>query len=112
MQHPGVIAEYVRTFHDERKRLPARTNAKRVQLELRLGDLNREIDRLVDATARGRGDPAVLGPRSSVLDEERKQVARELNDEPVVGDVISLHPAVLARYEHDSSVFRTLCRRA
>ena len=62
-------------------------------------DLNREIDRLVDATARGHGDPAVLGPRSSVLDEARKQVARELNDEPTVGDVISLHPAVLARDE-------------
>jgi len=57
MRHPAVIAEYVRTFHDERKRLPARTNARRAQLELRLGDLNREIDRHVDATARGRGDP-------------------------------------------------------
>jgi hypothetical protein len=33
------------------------------------------------------------------LDEERKQVARELNAEPAVDDVISLHPAVLARYE-------------
>jgi site-specific DNA recombinase len=54
---------------------------------------------LVDATARGHGDPAVPGPRSSVSDEARKQVARELNDEPAVGDVISLHPAALARYE-------------
>ena len=38
----------------------------------------------------------MLDPRSSVLDEERKQVARELN---AVGDVISLHPAVPAHYE-------------
>jgi site-specific DNA recombinase len=66
---------------------------------LRLGELNREIDRLVDAIAEGHGDPAVLGPRSSVLDGDRKQVVRELNGEPAVGDVISLHPAVLARYE-------------
>ncbi len=99
MRHPSVIAEYVRTYHDERKRLSAGANAKRAQLELRLGDLNREGDRLVDAIAKGHGDPAVLGPRSSVLDEERKQVARELNAEPAVSDVISLHPAVLARYE-------------
>ncbi len=99
MRHPSVIAEYVRTYHDERKRLSARANAKRAHLELRLGELKREIDRLVDAIAKGHGDPAVLGPRSSVLDEERKQVARELNAEPAVGDVISLHPAVLARYE-------------
>jgi site-specific DNA recombinase len=99
MRHPSVIAEYVRTYHDERKRLSAKANARRAHLELRLGELNREIDRLVDAIAKGHGDPAVLGPRSSVLDEERKQVASELDGEPAVGDVISLHPAVLARYE-------------
>jgi site-specific DNA recombinase len=33
------------------------------------------------------------------LDEERKQVVSELSTEPAVDDVISLHPAVLARYE-------------
>jgi site-specific DNA recombinase len=99
MRHPSVIAEYVRTYHDERKRLSAKTNARRAHLELRLGELKREIDRLVDAIAKGHGDPAVLGPRSSVLDEERKQVAKELSAEPTVDDVISLHPAVLARYE-------------
>ena len=99
MRHPSVIAEYVRTYHDERKRLSAKANARRAHLELRLGELKREIDRLVDAIAKGHGDPAVLGPRSSVLDEERKQVAKELNAEPAVDDVISLHPAVLARYE-------------
>jgi hypothetical protein len=99
MRHPSVIAEYVRTYHDERKRLSAKANARRAHLELRLGELKREIDRLVDAIAKGHGDPAVLGPRSSVLDEDRKQVVRELNAEPAVDDVISLHPAVLARYE-------------
>ena len=33
------------------------------------------------------------------MDEERKQVTKELNAEPAAGGVISLHPAVLARYE-------------
>ncbi len=84
MRHPQVIAEYVRTYHEERKRLSAKANAKRAHLELRLGELNREIDRLVDAIAKGHGDPAVLGPRSSVLNEERKQVEMELNVEPAV----------------------------
>ena len=99
MRHPSVIAGCVRTYHDERKRLSAGANTKRAHLDLRLGELNREIDRPVNAIANGHGDPAMLGPRSSVLDEERKQVARELNVEPAVGDVISLHLAVLARYE-------------
>ena len=99
MRNPSVIAEYVRTYHEERKRLSAKANVKRAHLEMRLGELNREIGRLVDAIAKGHGDPAVLGPRSSVLDEERKQVTKELNAEPAAGGVISLHPAVLARYE-------------
>jgi site-specific DNA recombinase len=99
MRHPQVVAEYVRTYHEERKRLSAKANAKRAHLELRFGELNREIDRLVDAIAKGQGNPAVLGPRSSVLNEERKQVAMELSVEPAANDTISLHPAVLARYE-------------
>jgi site-specific DNA recombinase len=99
MRRPRVIAEYVRTYHEERKRLSAKANAKRAHLELRLGELNREIDRLVDAIAKGHGNPAVLGPRSSVLNEERKQVTMELNVEPAVNDTVALHPAVLARYE-------------
>jgi site-specific DNA recombinase len=98
MRHPQVIAEYVRTYHDERRRLSAKANAKRAQVELRLGELNREIERLVDAIAKGHGDPAVLGPRSSALNEERKQVAMELKQEPADSDTISLHPAVLDRY--------------
>jgi hypothetical protein len=43
MRHPSVIAEYVRTYHEERKRLAAKSNAKRAHLELRLGEINREI---------------------------------------------------------------------
>ena len=82
-----------------RKRLSARANVKRSRLELRLGEPKRKIDRLIDAIAKGHGDPAMLGPRSSVLDEGRKLVGRELDTEPAVSDVSSLHPAVLARYE-------------
>ena len=99
MQHPSVIAEYVRTYLEERKRLSAKANAKRAHLETRLGELNREIDRLVDAIAKGQGDPAVLGPRSTVLNEERKQIATELKVEPATKETLALHPAILASYE-------------
>ena len=67
MRNPRVIAEYVRTYHEERKRLAAQADANRNRLEQRLGELNREIDRLVDAIAKGHGDPAILGPRSTEL---------------------------------------------
>jgi site-specific DNA recombinase len=59
-----------------------------------------DIDRLVDAIAKGHGDPALLGPLSTALDEERKRVRAELDAAPPQTEVIALHPAVMARYEH------------
>lgn len=99
MRNPRVIAEYVQAYHEERKRLAAQADAKRARLDRRLGELNREIGRLVDAIAKGQGDPAVLGPRSTELNEERKQAAAELLAEPLRPEVVVLHPTVLARYE-------------
>lgn len=98
MRHPQVIAEYVRTYHDERKRLTAKANAKRAQFESRLGELNREIERLVDAIAKGHGDPAVLGPRSTALSQERKQIAMELEAESAASNSVALDPAVSDHY--------------
>lgn len=99
MRNPRVIAEYVRTYHEERKRLAAKADANRNRLERRLGELNREIDRLVDAIAKGHGDPAILGPRSTELNQECKRIAAELMGDPPSTEVVALHPAVLARYE-------------
>jgi DNA invertase Pin-like site-specific DNA recombinase len=99
MRDPRVIAEYVRAYHEERKRLAAQADAKRARLDRRLGELNREIARLVDAIAKGHGDPAVLGPRSTELNEERKRISIELTTGKKPSEVVGLHPAVLARYE-------------
>ena len=99
MRHPDVIAEYVRTYHKERKRLSAEADATRSRLERQLVELTGDIDRLVDAIAKGHGDPAVLGPRSTALYEERKRIRAELDAAPPPTEVIALHPAVLARYE-------------
>lgn len=67
LRHPEVMAQYVQTYHEERRRLAADTDARRTRLERRLGELSREIDRLVIAIAKGHGDPAVLGPQSTAL---------------------------------------------
>ena len=99
MRAPKVIAEYVCTYLDERKRLAASSNAKRQRLEQQLGQLNREIERLVDAIAKGHGDPSVLGPRSTALDAERKRISEELQSEPPAPKEVALHPTILKRYE-------------
>ncbi|WP_342729079.1 recombinase zinc beta ribbon domain-containing protein [Bradyrhizobium sp. B097] len=68
LRAPKAIAEYVRTYLEDRKRLAAKSHASRQRLEQQLGQLNREIERLVDAIAKGHGDPSILGPRSTALD--------------------------------------------
>ena len=65
--------------------------------------LNREIDRLVDAITKGLGDPAVLGPGSTVLDGARKTVAAELVGATPAAEAVALHPAMLARHEEQLS---------
>ncbi len=98
LSHPDAIAEYVRGYHEEHRRLAQSAGARRAKIERRMGEIDREIARLVDAIAKGHGDPAVLGPKSSALDAERKGLTAELStiEEP---KVIALHPAALARYE-------------
>jgi site-specific DNA recombinase len=103
LRAPKVISEYVRAYLDERKRLAATSHAKRQQLEQQLGQLNREIERLVDAIAKGHGDPSVLGPRSTALDAERKRISEDLQSEPPAQKEVALHPVILKRYEEQLS---------
>jgi site-specific DNA recombinase len=99
LRAPKVISEYVRTYLEERKRLAAASNAKRRRLEQQQGQLTREIDRLVNAIAKGHGDPAVLGPQSTALAAERTRISEELTHEPPAPKNVALHPAILKRYE-------------
>ncbi|MER9302003.1 recombinase family protein [Mesorhizobium sp. M0496] len=107
LRHPDVIAQYVQTYHEERRRLAADTDARRTRLERRLGELSREIERLVNAIAKGHGDPAVLGPQSTTLNEEREGIVAELDQVPAAATMIALHPAVLARYEEQLNQLQT-----
>lgn len=99
MKSPKVLAEYVKTYHEERKRLSAEADASRIRLERRADKLKREIDRLVDHLAKGIGNPYVIGPRSTELYHEREAVLAELAKAPPAFEVVSLHPAILKRYE-------------
>ena len=99
LRHPKVIAEYVKTYHEERKRLAKDVVKRRSFCERRIGEMNREIDRLGDGIAKGRGDPQILGHRMKVLVRERSELNAELEAAPVPENIVTLHPAALARYE-------------
>ena len=101
---PDAIAEYVRVYHEERKRLAAGATSDRQRLQRRYDELSREIDRLVDGIAKGHGDPAVLGPRSTEANEERKAIAARIADMGAPVNLVALHPAVIERYHQQISI--------
>ena len=99
LKSPKVLTEYVKTYHEERQRLSAEADVKRARLERRADQLKREVDRLVDHLAKGIGDPNVIGPRSTELHYEREDILAKLAKAPPAFEVVSLHPAILKRYE-------------
>ena len=99
LRQPRVIAEYVRTYHEERMKLAAQSKAKSRRLERRLGEINRELERVIDGIAKGTGDPVLLGRRTFELGGESRKIEAELKAQPPSAELVALHPSVLARYE-------------
>jgi DNA invertase Pin-like site-specific DNA recombinase len=95
---PDMIAEYVRTYHDERKRLASDSNRQKAKIERRLAQIERELERAVDAIVKGIGDAVVMGARTKLLAVEREELRQQRSSLPQTAEVTALHPAVLARY--------------
>jgi hypothetical protein len=91
LRQPHVIAEYVRTYHEERVKLAAQSKAKARRLERRLGEINRELERVVDGIAKGTGDPVLLGRRTFELGAESRKIETEPKAQPPSADVVALH---------------------
>ncbi|MCW5727208.1 recombinase family protein [Parvibaculum sp.] len=98
LRHPEAIAEFVREYHAERKRLAAGAGARRASLERAEAQAAREVARLVAAIAQGQGDPALLGPAATEAEARRKALAAEIETLAAAAPVVTLHPAVLDRY--------------
>lgn len=94
-----MIAEYVRTYHEERMQLAAEAVKGRTRNEKRLAAIERELSRLVDAICDGSALIQQLEPKMLELQGEQTEVRTELNKAPEPPEVISLHPATLRRYE-------------
>jgi hypothetical protein len=99
LRDPQVTAEYVQTYHEERRSLAAKSVRQHKTLQKRIDGLKREIDRLVDGIAKGIGDPAILGARATERHQERLALIETLEQAEQPVEPIALHPAVLARYE-------------
>jgi site-specific DNA recombinase len=98
LRDPRLIAEYVTTYQQERRRLASDKIARRSRAEQRLGEVRREIERIIDAIVRGEEFSAALRSRARTLEADEAALVAELAAADPEPDVIALHPAAVARY--------------
>ena len=98
LREPRRITEFVKIYHEERRCLAAKDGAQRATAERRLGEVKREIARIIDGVSKGTLDPAIFGPRASELDAERKRIESTLSEDQAPA-VVALHPGALKHCE-------------
>lgn len=100
LMHPAAIAEYVRTYNAERRRLAKGSGDQVAKLTRRDAAIGRELERLIDAVAQGVA-LGTLVPRIKALELERAGIAADLAQATAAHDVIALHPAAIEQYAAD-----------
>ena len=98
LEDPRAVQRYLETYREERKRLARDSTSKRATLERALGQAKREIDRIVEAIAKGRITDAEVDARMPELRRRRDAAEAELAALPPPREVIELHPTAVARY--------------
>jgi site-specific DNA recombinase len=98
LAHPEVITEFVDAYNAERKRLKKEASTQRTRIERRLGEIEREIKRIVDFIVKGMATDALI-PRMNELEADRKALAARLEETSEADNVIALHPKALDRYK-------------
>lgn len=98
------LAIWVKAYNDERARLAGRDAARLAKRERRLGEIERELNRLVDHIAKGINNPDILAGRINELDAERRAIKTEQAAEPPP-KAIALHPAALDHYRRQIDFF-------
>jgi site-specific DNA recombinase len=100
LANPALIAEYVTTYNQERRRLAREAASDLVRLGKRESEIGRELGRLIDSIAKGVPAEAVAG-RIRELQSEREAVAEAIERAQEGENVIALHPTAIERYKRD-----------
>ncbi len=95
---PELIAEYVRVYHEERKRLQKSSRGNIQSKQKQLQAITAEIDRGVDLLLKGLA-PESLGAKLKQMEVEKKQLVVEIAQQQKSIDPISIHPASAAKYK-------------
>lgn len=98
---PDALAAYVRAYHDEMQQLTATARRDRSRAEARLGEVTRELRRLVDALAKGIVAVETISARLGELEAEKKEVTAAISRGDDEAPTIALHPQAVERYRQD-----------
>ncbi|GGC91362.1 recombinase family protein [Chelatococcus reniformis] len=102
LSHPKVLAEYVREFHAEMRRLHAKAGAQRSRIERRLSEIDRDQNANTDHLLKqvpGSAPAARIAARMDELQTEENRLRIELGAAPELPPLIALHPTALVQYE-------------
>jgi hypothetical protein len=106
---PGLIAAYVETYNEERKRLAAGLIANRSRIEKRLARVRREFDRMFQSYVKGFSEEAEVSEPLAELRAERKRLEADLANAEKPSESIALHPTALARYRQQIEDLQNFC---
>ncbi len=88
---PEAVATYVRTYHKAAASRRASRLEATAPLQRRLGELERSIERVVDAIVRGSAT-AAMEARMMEMEKERLAVQAQLDGLAKASDTVELHP--------------------
>lgn len=99
---PEAASVYVRAYHEAYARLQGQRQAERAPMQRRIGELERQVARLVDGIATGQlAVTAALGQRLKAAEDELAQLQTELAARDAASPsapVISFHPSAGEAY--------------
>jgi site-specific DNA recombinase len=100
LQHPEVINEFVDAYNAERKRLRKEAMTERARLERRLGEIEREMKRIVDSIVVTGMPPEQFVTRMKEFEAEKTKVMAGVENAKESDNVVALHPKAIERYKH------------
>jgi site-specific DNA recombinase len=99
LAHPDVTTAFVDAYNAERNRLKKEASTDRARLERRLGEIGREMKRIVDSIVVTGMPPEQFVARMKQLEAEKANVVAGLESAKESDNVIALHPKAIDRYK-------------
>jgi site-specific DNA recombinase len=92
LKNPKAIKLYVQSYNDEMKRLSATSASALCKLRNRLGKVEGELSRAIDAVVRGIVEPEDMRDRIARLKQEKKKIEGDLERLQSSKTPVALHP--------------------